>query len=70
KPTNLVATRHAVRRYVHSHHHHILFNPTIPFHNEPIHQQGSIPTNHNPHTITNILATLLSPFQYKPQKEK
>ncbi|WP_398573575.1 DUF1672 family protein, partial [Staphylococcus epidermidis] len=54
KPTNVLPTPHPLQLYLHSHHHHILFNPTILFHNQPIHQQASMPTNHNAHTMTHI----------------
>ncbi|WP_145367972.1 DUF1672 family protein, partial [Staphylococcus aureus] len=42
KPTNLVPTPHPLQLYLHSHHHDILFNPSIPFHKSIIHTHTSL----------------------------
>ena len=46
-----------------------MFNASIPFDKEAIHE-GSMRSNDNGDTMSNMVGTVLSGFEYKAQKEK
>ena len=47
-----------------------MFNASIPFDKEAIHEEGSMRSNDNGDTMSNMVGTVLSGFEYKAQKEK
>ena len=47
-----------------------MFNASIPFDKEAIHEEGSMRSNDNGDTIVIWFGTVLSGFEYKAQKEK
>ena len=47
-----------------------MFNASIPFDKESIHEEGSMRSNDNGDTMSNMVGTVLSGFEYKAQKEK
>ena len=47
-----------------------MFNASILFDKEAIHEEGSMRSNDNGDTMSNMVGTVLSGFEYKAQKEK
>ena len=70
KATNVVGSGDGVEVYVHCDDHDIVFNASIPFDKEAIHEEGSMRSNDNGDTMSNMVGTVLSGFEYKAQKEK
>lgn len=70
KATNVVGSGDGVEVYVHCDDHDIVFNASIPFDKEAIHEEGSMRSNDNGDTMSNMVGTVLSGFEYKVQKEK
>ena len=70
KATNVVGSSDGVEVYVHCDDHDIVFNASIPFDKEAIHEEGSMRSNDNGDTMSNMVGTVLSGFEYKAQKEK
>ena len=50
--------------------HDIVFNASIPFDKESIHEKGSMRSHDNGDDMNNMVGTVLSGFEYRAQKEK
>ena len=70
KATNVVGSGDAVEVYVHCDDHDIVFNASIPFDMESIHEEGSMRSNDNGDTMSDMVGTVLSGFEYRANKEK
>ena len=56
--------------FVHCDDHDIVFNASIPFDKESIHEKGSMRSHDNGDDMSNMVGTVLSGFEYRAQKEK
>ena len=70
KTTNVVGSGDGVEVYVHCDDHDIVFNASIPFDKESIHEKGSMRSHDNGDEMSNMVGTVLSGFEYRYQKEK
>ena len=70
KATNVVGSGDGVEVYVHCDDHDIVFNASIPFDMESIHEEGSMRSNDNGDTMSMMVGTVLSGFEYRANKEK
>ncbi|MBN6826472.1 DUF1672 domain-containing protein [Staphylococcus caprae] len=70
KTTNVVGSGDGVEVYVHCDDHDIVFNASIPFDKESIHEKGSMRSHDNGDDMSNMVGTVLSGFEYRAQKEK
>ncbi|MFW3583540.1 DUF1672 domain-containing protein [Staphylococcus caprae] len=70
KTTNVVGSGDGVEVYVHCDDHDIVFNASIPFDKESIHEKGSMRNHDNGDEMSNMVGTVLSGFEYRAQKEK
>ena len=50
--------------------HDIVFNASIPFDKESIHEKGSMRSHDNGDNMSTMVGTVLSGFEYRAQKEK
>ena len=70
KATNVVGSGDGVEVFVHCDDHDIVFNASIPFDKESIHEKGSMRSHDNGDDMSNMVGTVLSGFEYRAQKEK
>lgn len=70
KATNVVGSGDGFEVYVHCDDHDIVFNASIPFDKEAIHEEGSMRSNDNGDTMSDMVGTVLSGFEYRANKEK
>ncbi|MDU2309187.1 MAG: DUF1672 domain-containing protein, partial [Staphylococcus epidermidis] len=70
KATNVVGSGDGAEVYVHCDDHDIVFNASIPFDMESIHEEGSMRSNDNGDTMSMMVGTVLSGFEYRANKEK
>ena len=70
KATNVVGSGDGVEVFVHCDDHDIVFNASIPFDKESIHEKGSMRSHDNSDDMSNMVGTVLSGFEYRAQKEK
>ena len=70
KTTNVVGSGDGVEVYVHCDDHDIVFNASIPFDKESIHEKGSMRSHDNGDNMSAMVGTVLSGFEYRAQKEK
>ena len=70
KATNVVGSGDGVEVYVHCDDHDIVFNASILFDKEAIHEEGSMRSNDNGDTMSDMVGTVLSGFEYRANKEK
>ncbi|EWR47200.1 DUF1672 domain-containing protein [Staphylococcus aureus] len=70
KATNVVGKDDGVEVYVHCEDHGIVFNASLPLYKDAIHQKGSMRSNDNGDDMSMMVATVLSGFEYRAQKEK
>ena len=57
-----------VSKYSHCDDHDIVFNASIPFDKESIHEKGSMRSHDNSDDMSNMVGTVLSGFEYRAQK--
>ena len=55
--------------FVHCDDHDIVFNASIPFDKESIHEKGSMRSHDNGDDMSNMVGTVLSGFEYRAQKK-
>ncbi|MFW3591428.1 DUF1672 domain-containing protein [Staphylococcus caprae] len=70
KATNVVGSGDGVEVFVHCDDHDIVFNASIPFDKESIHEKGSMRSYDNGDDMSTMVSTVLSGFEYRYQKEK
>ncbi|MCI2956035.1 DUF1672 domain-containing protein [Staphylococcus caprae] len=70
KATNVVGSGDGVEVFVHCDDHDIVFNASIPFDKESIHEKGSMRSHDNGDSMSTMVSTVLSGFEYRYQKEK
>ncbi|MGX0911350.1 DUF1672 domain-containing protein [Staphylococcus caprae] len=70
KATNVVGSGDGVEVFVHCDDHDIVFNASIPFDKESIHEKGSMRSHDNGDSMSTMVGTVLSGFEYRAQKEK
>ena len=70
KATNVVGSGDGVEVFVHCDDHDIVFNASIPFDKESIHEKGSMRSHDNGDNMSTMVGTVLSGFEYRAQKEK
>ena len=70
KATNVVGSGDGVEVYVHCDDHDIVFNASIPFDKESIHEKGSMRSHDNSDDMSNMVGTVLSGFEYRANQEK
>ena len=68
KATNVVGSGDGVEVFVHCDDHDIVFNASIPFDKESIHEKGSMRSHDNGDDMSNMVGTVLSGFEYRAQK--
>ena len=68
KATNVVGSGDGVEVFVHCDDHDIVFNASIPFDKESIHEKGSMRSHDNSDDMSNMVGTVLSGFEYRAQK--
>ena len=69
KTTNVVGSGDGVEVYVHCDDHDIVFNASIPFDKESIHEKGSMRSHDNGDEMSNMVGTVLSGFEYRAKRE-
>ena len=66
----VVGSGDGVEVFVHYDDHDIVFNASIPFDKESIHEKGSMRSHDNGDNMSAMVGTVLSGFEYRAQKEK
>ncbi len=70
KATNVVGSGDGVEVFVHCDDHDIVFNASIPLEKDSIHSKGSMRSTDDGDSMSNMVGTILSGFEYRAEKEK